>query len=215
MAIVLTAELAERRTHRGLDKAVLRVFGVFVYFLGVRAAVVLALMLAAVPAVAQPFKGTKRPDVRYVPSPDSVVEAMLELARVTASDVVYDLGSGDGRIPIAAAQRYGAFGVGVELDAKLNREGEPPSCYTTTEPPPERARSHDVDEGRGRGADRRERQAGVDGRNVEGVERTAHRGCDQRYQVIATVEAPTVADRTTCRDVMCRGRRVRCRRSLC
>ena len=63
---------------------------------------------------AQPFKATKQPDVRYVPSPDSVVDAMLELAQVTASDVVYDLGSGDGRIPIAAAQRYGAFGVGVE-----------------------------------------------------------------------------------------------------
>jgi cyclopropane fatty-acyl-phospholipid synthase-like methyltransferase len=41
---------------------------------------------------------------------------------VGASDVVYDLGSGDGRIPIAAAQRYGAFGVGIEIDAKLNRE---------------------------------------------------------------------------------------------
>ena len=46
---------------------------------------------------------------------------MLELAHVTAADVVYDLGSGDGRIPIAAAKRYGAFGVGVEIDAKLNR----------------------------------------------------------------------------------------------
>jgi cyclopropane fatty-acyl-phospholipid synthase-like methyltransferase len=107
-----------------VDQPVLRVFDVFVYLHGVRAAVVLALVLVAVPAVAQPFKGTKRPDVRYVPSPDSVVEAMLELARVTASDVVYDLGSGDGRIPIAAAQRYGAFGVGVELDARLNREAE-------------------------------------------------------------------------------------------
>jgi cyclopropane fatty-acyl-phospholipid synthase-like methyltransferase len=81
-------------------------------------------VLVAVPAVAQPFKGTKRPDVRFVPSPDTVVEAMLELARVTASDVVYDLGSGDGRIPIAAAQRYGAFGVGVELDPRLNREAD-------------------------------------------------------------------------------------------
>lgn len=107
-----------------MDQPVLRVFDVFVYLHGVRAAVVLALVLVAVPAVAQPFKGTKRPDVRYVPSPDNVVEAMLELARVTASDVVYDLGSGDGRIPIAAAQRYGAFGVGVELDARLNREAE-------------------------------------------------------------------------------------------
>jgi cyclopropane fatty-acyl-phospholipid synthase-like methyltransferase len=87
----------------------------------VRVAVFLAFMFAAATAVAQPFKGTKQPDVRYVPSPDSVVDAMLELARVNASDVVYDLGSGDGRIPIAAAKRYGAFGVGVEIDAKLNR----------------------------------------------------------------------------------------------
>jgi cyclopropane fatty-acyl-phospholipid synthase-like methyltransferase len=53
-----------------------------------------------------------------------VVDAMLELAHVTAADVVYDLGSGDGRIPIAAAKRYGAFGVGVEIDAKLNRRAE-------------------------------------------------------------------------------------------
>ena len=72
------------------------------YFRGVRTAVFLALLLVAPPASAQ-FKATKQPDVRYVPSPDSVVDAMLELAHVTAADVVYDLGSGDGRIPIAAA----------------------------------------------------------------------------------------------------------------
>ena len=87
-----------------------------------RTAVLLALLLASAPASAQPFKGTKQPDVRYVPSPDSVVDAMLELARVNAADVVYDLGSGDGRIPIAAARRYGAFGVGIEIDATLNRQ---------------------------------------------------------------------------------------------
>jgi cyclopropane fatty-acyl-phospholipid synthase-like methyltransferase len=91
------------------------------YLVRVRTAVFLALMLLAAHAGAQPFKGTKQPDVRYVPSPDSVVDAMLELARVNAGDIVYDLGSGDGRIPIAAARRYGAVGVGVEIDAKLNR----------------------------------------------------------------------------------------------
>jgi len=95
-----------------------------VYFRGVRAAVFLLVLLSAATAGAQAFKGTKQPDVRYVPSPDSVVDAMLELAHVTAGDVVYDLGSGDGRIPIAAAKRYGAFGVGVEIDAKLNRRAE-------------------------------------------------------------------------------------------
>ena len=81
----------------------------------------LLLLLIAAPASAQ-LRVTRQPDVRYVPSPDSVVDAMLELAHVTAGDIVYDLGSGDGRIPIAAARRYGAFGVGVEVDAKLNRE---------------------------------------------------------------------------------------------
>jgi cyclopropane fatty-acyl-phospholipid synthase-like methyltransferase len=48
-----------------------------------------------------------------------VVEAMLELARVKHDDVVYDLGSGDGRIVIAAAKKYGARGVGVEIDPSL------------------------------------------------------------------------------------------------
>jgi cyclopropane fatty-acyl-phospholipid synthase-like methyltransferase len=85
---------------------------------------VILLLLVAAPAAAQPFKGTKQPDVRFVPSPDSVVDAMLALARVGAGDVVFDLGSGDGRIPITAASRYGAFGVGIEIDAKLNRQAE-------------------------------------------------------------------------------------------
>src|SRR3954470_16516372 len=58
----------------------------------------------------------RRPDVVYVPSPQSVVEAMLNMAHVTSADIVYDLGSGDGRIPITAAQRYGARGVGIEID---------------------------------------------------------------------------------------------------
>ncbi len=52
----------------------------------------------------------------YVPTPQEVVDRMLELAEVTADDVVYDLGSGDGRIPITAAKTYGARGVGVDFD---------------------------------------------------------------------------------------------------
>jgi SAM-dependent methyltransferase len=52
----------------------------------------------------------------YVPSPTEVVERMLALAKVTKTDVVYDLGSGDGRIPIAAARLYGARGVGLDID---------------------------------------------------------------------------------------------------
>jgi hypothetical protein len=64
----------------------------------------------------------RTPDVHFVPTPTAVVDAMLKLANVTASDVVYDLGSGDGRIVIAAAQKFGARGVGIELDRQLVNE---------------------------------------------------------------------------------------------
>jgi hypothetical protein len=64
----------------------------------------------------------KSPDVWFVPTPDGVVHAMLELAGVTSHDVVFDLGSGDGRIAIAAAHEYGARAVGLELDADLLRQ---------------------------------------------------------------------------------------------
>jgi SAM-dependent methyltransferase len=58
-------------------------------------------------------------DVPFVESPQPIVDKMLELAEVTDDDVVYDLGSGDGRIPIAAARDYGARGVGIEIKPRL------------------------------------------------------------------------------------------------
>jgi len=58
----------------------------------------------------------RSPDVIFVPTPDQVVDLMLRMAEVSARDVVYDLGSGDGRIPITAAQRYGARGVGIDIN---------------------------------------------------------------------------------------------------
>ena len=58
-------------------------------------------------------------DVRYEPTAMPVVRAMLELAGVGPHDVVYDLGSGDGRIPITAAKAFGARGVGIEIDPAL------------------------------------------------------------------------------------------------
>ena len=60
--------------------------------------------------------------VPFVPTPMKVAQRMLELARVTPSDVVYDLGSGDGRIVIMAAQKFGAHAVGVELDTRRYQE---------------------------------------------------------------------------------------------
>jgi precorrin-6B methylase 2 len=79
-----------------------------------------ALALTAVAAGAGVVAQT--PDIHYVPTPDAVVSAMLDLAGVTAADVVYDLGSGDGRIVIEAARKYGARAVGIELDPELNKK---------------------------------------------------------------------------------------------
>jgi hypothetical protein len=55
-------------------------------------------------------------DVPYVPTPQAVVDKMLDMAKVTGEDYLIDLGSGDGRIPIAAAKRFGTKGMGVEID---------------------------------------------------------------------------------------------------
>ncbi len=62
---------------------------------------------------------TVEADVPFVVTPEKTVQAMLELANVSESDTVYDLGSGDGRIPITAAQTYGARGVGIEIKPDL------------------------------------------------------------------------------------------------
>lgn len=75
----------------------------------------LGLILAlAGPSAAQPVE-----EIPFVPTPMEVVDRMLELAEVKKGDVVYDLGSGDGRIIIQAAKKYGARGVGIEMDRLL------------------------------------------------------------------------------------------------
>lgn len=58
-------------------------------------------------------------EASFIPTPMEVVDRMLDIAQVTAGDVVYDLGSGDGRIVIMAAKKYGARAVGIEIDPKL------------------------------------------------------------------------------------------------
>jgi cyclopropane fatty-acyl-phospholipid synthase-like methyltransferase len=62
------------------------------------------------------------PDIHYVPTSDALVDIMLETAGVTSRDLVYDLGSGDGRLVIAAARKFGARGVGVEIDPDLVKQ---------------------------------------------------------------------------------------------
>ena len=66
-----------------------------------------------------PTDTSLKTDVPFVRSPKEVVVQMLDLANATEDDVVYDLGSGDGRIPITAAQRFGAQGVGIEIQPDL------------------------------------------------------------------------------------------------
>jgi SAM-dependent methyltransferase len=64
----------------------------------------------------------RTPDVVYVPTPYDVAERMLELAKVTKTDVVYDLGCGDGRIVVTAAKKYGCQGVGFDINAVRVKE---------------------------------------------------------------------------------------------
>lgn len=81
------------------------------------AAAIVGLVLFTGLSLAQ--SGGTAPDVVYVPTPQPVVDAMLDAANVKETDVVYDLGSGDGRIVITAARKYKARGVGIELDPEL------------------------------------------------------------------------------------------------
>ena len=82
------------------------------------------LLIAAPPAPGQDSqgRGTDGADYPFVPTPPDVVAEMLEMADVTGRDTVYDLGSGDGRIVVTAARRYGSAGLGVELDSSLVAE---------------------------------------------------------------------------------------------
>jgi SAM-dependent methyltransferase len=73
----------------------------------------------AVAAASAGARQLRQPDVHFTPARHAVADAMLRLAGVTHDDVVYDLGSGDGRIVVIAAQKYRARGVGIEIDQRL------------------------------------------------------------------------------------------------
>jgi precorrin-6B methylase 2 len=83
-----------------------------------------AAALLVAPAAAQEGRdaAARTPDVIYVPTPQEVVDAMLQMAKVTGDDVVYDLGSGDGRIPVTAARVHGARAIGIDIDPERIRE---------------------------------------------------------------------------------------------
>jgi ribosomal protein L11 methylase PrmA len=65
---------------------------------------------------------SRTPDVIFVPTPQDVVEKMLDMAKVKKGDVLYDLGSGDGRIAITAAKKYGIKATGIDIDPERIRE---------------------------------------------------------------------------------------------
>lgn len=69
--------------------------------------------------VYKPSMGQAGKDVIWIPTPDALVKAMLAAAKVTSDDIVYDLGAGDGRIPIAAARQFGARAIGIEYDKDM------------------------------------------------------------------------------------------------
>jgi SAM-dependent methyltransferase len=71
---------------------------------------------------AKPAEPLRMPDVIYLPTPQEVVDAMLRMAEVKKDDVLFDLGSGDGRIVVTAAQRYGTRGTGIDIDPERVEE---------------------------------------------------------------------------------------------
>src|SRR4029450_1655174 len=96
--------------------------------LALRLAVASFALVLALPAAAQatpeadtykPTSGQPGKDVVWVPTPDALVKGMLEAVKTTKDDLVYDLGAGDGKIPIAAAKEYGAKAVGIEYNAEM------------------------------------------------------------------------------------------------
>jgi ribosomal protein L11 methylase PrmA len=96
--------------------------------MSIRSVVLVATMIvASIPGASVAFAQeapTRRPDVIYVPTPEAVVEAMLQVANVGKNDIVYDLGCGDGRIPVTAAKKYGATGVGIDIDPQRIKEAK-------------------------------------------------------------------------------------------
>lgn len=92
--------------------------------LGFGAATTGLLLLPAPRLLAQPAAAAPALDVPYVPTPQQVVDRMLQLAKVGKNDILYDLGCGDGRIVVTAAKAHGARGTGIDIDPERIAEAK-------------------------------------------------------------------------------------------
>ena len=88
------------------------------------AGLALVLSLAGFVPAQGDDKPSRTPDVIFVPTPQEVVEKMLELAEVKKDDIVYDLGCGDGRIPVTAAKKFGCKAWGFDIDPQRIKESK-------------------------------------------------------------------------------------------
>src|SRR5947209_8364250 len=79
-------------------------------------AIVVMLSVSGLARLAAQEKPQREPDVIYVPTPQEVVDKMLEMADVRHGEIVYDLGCGDGRIPVTAAKKYGSKAWGFDIN---------------------------------------------------------------------------------------------------
>src|SRR6187455_3673734 len=84
--------------------------------------IIIALLEVPGPGLVVPAIGQSASLAPYLATPPDVVERMLTLGRTDRSDIVYDIGCGDGRIVIAAARKYGARGVGIDIDPQRIQE---------------------------------------------------------------------------------------------
>jgi len=89
-----------------------------------RCALAIAAGFPGMSVLAQGNAPARQLDVPYVPTPQSVVNRMLQMARVGKNDLLYDLGCGDGRLVVTAAKRYGARGIGIDLDPQRIKEAK-------------------------------------------------------------------------------------------
>jgi SAM-dependent methyltransferase len=103
--------------------------GLFALAIGTASAQVVASDRAACTQSYKPQSGQQGKDVVWVPTPDEVVQRMLEVAKVTPRDIVYDLGAGDGKIAIAAG-KLGATSIGIEYNPDMAQLAQ---CYVRAE----------------------------------------------------------------------------------